>query len=288
VKLSRLLPLFRPRLVLLNGVASLAGYLLFPAALSYTTLAYLFTGVCLLVAAGSALNQVMERDLDAVMERTSNRPLVTGLITGKKAVLIATACMLGGAIMLHQTQGVQPAFPLLNPPHPCAGTPALIGLLALGWYLLFYTPLKRRSCLALLVGAVCGAAPPAIGWAAAGGSLADFRIILLVVILYLWQVPHFWLLQRRYADDYRRGGIPLFELRHHKAASMPLTVWTTAMIAAIVMLPLFGLATTDLIPWVLALTAALSIALFSPNQNRLFPCLNLFPLLVTLLICAGR
>ncbi len=85
--------------------------------------------------------------------------------------------------------------------------PALLGIGALLCYNALYTPLKRRSSLALLPGALCGALPPMIGWTAAGAALQDIRIVLLAALLFLWQIPHFCALAHRHRDDYRRAGL---------------------------------------------------------------------------------
>lgn len=266
--------LFRPRLALLNGVASLGGYLLFPAETAVAEAGALFTGVTLLAAAGSALNQVMERDIDALMERTRNRPLAAGELTVRGAVVIGAISAVAGALLLLYSGGI---------------LPTLAGLLALAWYLAIYTPLKRRTPLALLLGAVSGVAPPVIGWSVAGGSMVDFRILLLAGVLYLWQVPHFWLLQRRYADDYRRAGFPLFTPAGSESGQLLLSlVWIIAMLASAMMLPAFGIVGGNPLAWCAMLCLPLMVTFLKANEGALFACLNLFPLLVTVAVCAGR
>ncbi|MGD0584731.1 MAG: UbiA family prenyltransferase, partial [Oryzomonas sp.] len=132
--ISPLLKLFRPRLALLNGVAALGGYLLYPAAVRIISLAALFFGVALLAAGGSAINQVVERDLDRLMARTSRRPLPQRDLTPLSGTVIGSVAIMGGLMLLAAVGG-----PL----------PPLLGVTALGWYLAVYTPLKRRTSLAL-------------------------------------------------------------------------------------------------------------------------------------------
>ena len=266
--------LFRVRLVLMNGVAAAGGYLLFPSEPATGRLGALCAGVCLLAAAGSAFNQLLERDLDALMLRTRNRPLPTGQLSPAQATLIAAACLAAGVALLLAAGGV---------------VPALLGLAALLWYLAVYTPLKRRTPFALALGGLCGAAPPIIGWCAAGGSPADFRVVLLAGVLYLWQVPHFWLLQRRHAEDYRRAGFPLFHPWQPGEGAAPLCrLWIVAMVAGAMMLPAFGLIGRSAALCCAALCLPLLITACKRHEPALFACLNLFPVLVTLSLCAGR
>jgi protoheme IX farnesyltransferase len=266
--------LFRLRLVLMNGVAALAGYLLFPARPAALPVCALFAGVSLLAASGSALNQVLERDLDALMLRTCNRPLPKGELSVPTVTMIGVCCLLAGTALLYGFGG--PA-------------PALLGVVALLCYLAVYTPLKRITPLALALGALCGALPPVIGWCLAGGTPTDFPVVLLAGIFYLWQVPHFWLLQRRHAEDYRRAGFPLFSPYRTGGGSAPLfLLWIVAMLAGAAMLPAFGLVGRGTAAGCLFVCAPLLFLVCKRREPALFASLNLFPVLVTLALCAGR
>lgn len=273
--ITALCRLFRLRLALANGVAAVGGYLLFPAAAATASLVALFAGVSLLAAAGSALNQVAERDLDRLMPRTQGRPLPRGELTPGKATLIgAGLAAAGGAILFSFGSAL------------CAS----LGGGALLWYLAVYTPLKRRTPLALAAGALCGAVPPLIGWCLAGGTPGDFRVVLLCGIFYLWQVPHFWLLQRRHAEEYRRAGFPLFEPSPGLGGLAAVCrLWIVALLAAALMLPLFGLAGKGAAFGIGAffLCTPLLPAAFGRHERVLFAGLNLFPILITLSLCAG-
>jgi len=269
--ISPLLRLFRLRLALLNGVAALGGYLLHPAAVHAVSLGALVGGVVLLAAGGSAINQVLERDLDRLMVRTSRRPLPRGDLTSFSAAVIGSAAIAGGLALLAAVGGPQPS---------------LLGAGALGWYLAVYTPLKRRTSLALALGAVCGAVPPLIGWCLAGGSVADYRIMLLAGLLYLWQIPHFWLFQRRHAADYHSAGIPLFCPPVRGAGLFWL--WMFALIAAAMLLPAFGIIGQHVALWYVAFPLPLVVISLVRSERLLFPYLNLFPLLVTATLSVGR
>jgi len=146
----------------------------------------------LLVAGGaSALNQVVERANDACMRRTENRPLPSGRLQPVEALAFGVALAVLGEIYL-----------LTTLPTPWAALVALGTLLS---YVLVYTPLKRVTPLNTLVGAVPGALPPLIGWAAVRNSL-DAEAVTLFLIIFLWQVPHFLAIAWIYRDDYARGG----------------------------------------------------------------------------------
>jgi len=254
--------LLRLRLSLMNGIAALGGGLLLPGPRSAATLLAACGGVTLLAMGASALNQVLERRLDSLMNRTMDRPLPRGEMTPPAAVCIGIGVILTGCATLLTVGGA---------------LPVLLGLTCLVWYLGVYTPLKRRTPLALPLGALCGAVPPVIGWCLAGGDPLDFRIILLAGLMYLWQVPHFWLFQQRHAEDYRRAGIPLFRLHPGQFG-----LWIMALAAAAMLLPLFGLAGRQPLVWFALLLLPLAATWLSRSERLRFSCLNLVPLLIAL------
>lgn len=262
--------LFRLKLSILNGIAAIAGYLLFPSTFEVLPALAAGIGVFLLAASGSAANQVMERDLDARMIRTCRRPLPRGDMQPFAALAIAASALCGGLLLLVQGGN---------------WVPPVLGGIALAWYLGVYTPLKRISSLALLAGGLCGAFPPLIGWTLAGGNPADFRVVTLAGLLFLWQVPHFWLFQRRHAEDYRRAGIPIFSTTGKIAGySAFFWLWLGALCVGALLLPIFGIIERPGAVWYLLFP--LPIFFFSTfrSGNLLFPYINSFPLLVTLLL----
>src|SRR5262245_3376993 len=147
-----------------------------------------------LVAGGAAvLNQVYERDTDAMMPRTLARPLPDHRVTPGDATVFGLALSIAGIVLL------------------ALGATLLAALLALATlviYLMIYTPMKRRSPAATLVGAVPGALPPLIGWAAAHGTVTVGGWILFAIV-FSWQIPHFMAIAWMYRDDYRRAGFPM-------------------------------------------------------------------------------
>jgi protoheme IX farnesyltransferase len=262
--IGRLLLLFRIPLSLMNGIAALGGYCLFPGQRSGEFMLAACGGVTLLAMGGAALNQVLERDIDTLMTRTSRRPLPRGEMTLAGAAIVGSGAVLAGCAVLFIAAG-----PL----------PVLLGLAALAWYLMVYTPFKRRTPLALPLGALCGAVPPLIGWCLAGGNPTDFRIITLAGMFFLWQIPHFWLLQKRHADDYRRAGIPLFTIRPGLFG-----LWLLALTATALMLPAFGIIGHYAAYWYGLFLSILLVMARCRSEWSLFSYLNLFPVLVTLIL----
>jgi heme o synthase len=262
--------LFRLRLAILNGVAATGGAVLFPFPAETGLLWMVFSGVALLAAGGSALNQVQERELDLLMIRTRLRPVAQGRMRPAMAALIGTAVVLAGILVVGAAGGI---------------IPALVGAIGILWYLAVYTPLKRRTPYALAAGAVCGALPPVIGWCSAGGSIPDYRIMLLAGLLYLWQIPHFWLFQRRYDADYRAAGFPLLAAAARDTAFPGLFVlWIGALVTATMLLPAFGLISHGSAVWYTLFPLPLIAMTLLRSEKALFSYLNTFPLLVTLVL----
>jgi protoheme IX farnesyltransferase len=268
--ITSLSKLFRPLLALLNGVAALAGACLFPASIRLVPLIAAFCGVTLLAMGGSAFNQLLERDIDALMIRTMQRPLPQGRLSAATALLAGACAMLAGLVLLAATGGT---------------IPSLLGVAALVWYLVVYTPLKRRTTLALPLGALCGAFPPLIGWSLAGGDPTDYRIIILAGLLLIWQIPHFWLLQERHEADYCRAGIPLIGTEAKPVGRNVLfRLWLIAFIAGAMLLPAFGMIGRPAALWYAAFPVPLILLALMRSSRLLFCYLNLFPVLITLVL----
>ncbi|MSN25292.1 MAG: protoheme IX farnesyltransferase [Geobacter sp.] len=266
--------LFRLRLAILNGVAAIGGAVFFPAPAGTVLVLAVFAAVVLLAAGGSALNQVLEHDLDRLMFRTRLRPIPRGFLTPATAAIIGLSVSAAGLVLLFAAAGT---------------APTLLGAAALAWYLAIYTPLKRRTPYALAAGAVCGALPPLIGWCSAGGSMADYRIMLLAGLLYLWQIPHFWLFQRRHAADYRAAGFPLLAVATRSSALPPLFwLWLASLATATTLLPTFGLISrSGAILYLLFPLPLIAMSLFR-SEKILFSYLNAFPLMITVVIIAQK
>lgn len=188
------LALTKPRLNSLVVVSAGVGYYLGGgSAASTAALVHTLAGSALVAGAAAAFNQAAERDIDAAMERTRRRPVAAGRVTPLEARLFA---------------GVLAVLGLLELALGANLTAATVALATLVGYAVVYTPLKRRTPWATLVGAVPGALPPVIGWTAARGA-ATAEAWVLFGIVFLWQMPHFHALSWLYRDDFGRAGLPL-------------------------------------------------------------------------------
>lgn len=188
-----LLELTKPRIVLLVLVTIAAGYVMgSPAAMpALLPLLHTLLGAAMVAGGTNALNQVLERDVDARMRRTMRRPLPSGRLDTRAAALFASLIGIGGIAHLAL---------FVNVPT------ALLSAATLVSYVALYTPLKRRTPLATLVGAVPGALPILGGWAASGAAIGIDALVLFW-ILFLWQLPHFLALSWMYREDYARAGL---------------------------------------------------------------------------------
>ncbi len=237
--------LVRSNVSLMVAAAAVFGYLQARPFLE-VGLAWTAAGTILLAWACSIWNQAQERDVDALLPRTAHRPLPCGRIGVRRAVALGLLCFAGAEACLHAAGG---------PPA------ALAAFAVAGIYNGLYTPLKRISGLALLVGAAAGALPPVLGLLCAGGDVAAPESALLYGVYLLWQVPHFWLRAERDAPAYAAAGLPLppaqFAGPRYRRL---LRLWFHAYAAAVLLLPVFPLLHS---PAARALVALLGMLLFT-------------------------
>jgi protoheme IX farnesyltransferase len=154
----------------------------------------LIAGIFLLSSGAAALNQFTEKESDASMERTRLRPIPASMISPAEAFITSMILLLAGETILFLTGII----------------PAILGALSVFLYNLVYTKLKRVSLISVIPGALVGAIPPVIGFSSAGGVLPGNQIIMFSAFMFLWQLPHFWLILIRYGDDYRKAGFKTF------------------------------------------------------------------------------
>jgi protoheme IX farnesyltransferase len=187
------LELTKPRVAVLVLFTVAAGaFLASGGSVSLLVLAHTLFGTALVAGGASALNQLLERHSDALMRRTRRRPLPAGRLAPVEVLLFGFALGAGGVLYL-----------ALALPTPWA---AAVAGLTFAAYVGVYTPLKRRTSLNTLIGAIPGALPPVIGWAAVRAPL-DLEVAALFLIVFLWQVPHFLAIAWIYRDDYARAGL---------------------------------------------------------------------------------
>jgi protoheme IX farnesyltransferase len=191
--LSDFVALTKPRLNVLVVATSAAGYYLgATGAMNPVVFAATVAGTTLVAGGAAALNQLYERGTDALMRRTRTRPLPDGRVSPAEARTFGALLSAAGLVLL----GLYSTW-----------LASLLALVTLAIYLGVYTPLKRHSPVATLVGAIPGALPPLIGWAAARGLTIGG--VSLFLIVFLWQIPHFMAIAWLYRDDYGAAGFPM-------------------------------------------------------------------------------
>ena len=193
-RLNDFVTLTKPRLNMLVLVTTLAGlYLAAPEGVAFPILLHALVGTALVAGGAAAFNQVWERRTDALMGRTRRRPIPAGRLGATESMWFASVLSAAGLVELAV---------FVN------GLSAVVAAVTLSSYVLAYTPLKRRTSLSTLVGAIPGALPPVIGWAAAAGDIT-LPAIVLFGIVFLWQMPHFLAIAWLYRHEYAAAGIPL-------------------------------------------------------------------------------
>ncbi|MBW2962441.1 heme o synthase [Mesonia aestuariivivens] len=193
--------------------SSVAGYFLGADVVDFVTVLLLAIGGYLMVGASNAFNQVIEKDLDALMNRTKNRPIPAGRMSVTKALIIAILFTVVGVGVLY----------FINP------VTAMFGAVSIVLYVAVYTPLKTRTPLSVFVGAFPGAIPFMLGWVAATNHFS-IEPGTLFMIQFFWQFPHFWALGWWLYDDYERGGFFMLPTgKRDKGTAVQIilyTIWT--------------------------------------------------------------
>jgi len=216
VQLSRVsdfVALTKPEITFLVVFATAVGSIMASASVDPLGLFHAIFATAFVASGAAALNQYLERFYDAKMRRTANRPLPAGRVTSREAVYFGTGLSVAGTLYLALTAN---------------NLTAMIGLIALLSYLFVYTPLKRRTHLCTLIGALPGAAPVLMGWSAAQGTLAP-RAWLLYATLFLWQFPHFLAIAWLYREDYSHAGMFMLP-DEHKSGSAFRQMWVTLLL----------------------------------------------------------
>ena len=214
----------KARLAISVVFSSIAGYFLAAYEIQWVQVLLLAFGGYCMVGASNAYNQVIERDLDALMKRTKNRPIPTGRISVKSAMTMAIVLTLLGVMALY----------VLNP------KTAMFGAISIFLYTSVYTPLKTITPLAVFVGAIPGAIPFMLGWVAATD---DFGIEpgTLFMIQFFWQFPHFWALGWMLDDDYRSGGFKMLPTGKKDTATVLQIIMYTIWMMVVSVIPVFGI-----------------------------------------------
>lgn len=222
--ISEFKTLTKHRLSLSVVFSSVAGYFLGAERFDALILTLLFVGGYAMVGASNAFNQIIEKELDALMNRTKNRPLPSGRMSVNTAWMIAVSLTLLGLTLLY----------LINP------VTAFFGGVSIFIYVAIYTPLKTKTPLSVFVGAFPGAIPFMLGWVATSGSFG-IEPGTLFMIQFFWQFPHFWALGWWLYDDYKNGGFFMLPTGKRDSGTALQIILYTFWTIAISIIPVFGL-----------------------------------------------
>jgi protoheme IX farnesyltransferase len=226
--------LTKMRLATLVVFSAAMAFMTAPGEVDFVKMGWLVLGGFLVTGSANGFNQVMERDLDKLMDRTKSRPLPSIRMGVNEALLV---CIITGVV------GVFILWYYTNL------ASAILGLLAILLYTLVYTPMKRKSPIAVFIGAVPGAIPPLLGWIAATGNI-NTAALLLFAIQFLWQFPHFWAIAWVMDDDYKKAGFNLLPTgKRDKGSAMQTVLYTISLVPVAIM------------PWVFGVSGWLSLIL---------------------------
>jgi protoheme IX farnesyltransferase len=241
------------RLSLSVVFSSLAGYLLGADTVSFCTLLLLAFGGYFMVGASNAYNQIIERDLDALMERTKNRPIPSGSMSVQSAFILATVFTILGITILY----------IINP------QTAMFGAISIFLYTSAYTPLKTKTPLSVFVGAIPGAIPFMLGWVAATD---DFGIEpgTLFMLQFFWQFPHFWAIGWFLHEDYQKAGFNMLPTGKRDKGTAVQTILYTVWTILVSIIPVFGFTGE------LKLTVVGAITVFLIGLGMLYYAIQLF------------
>jgi protoheme IX farnesyltransferase len=232
LRLRSVAKLTKFRIAGLSTLSAATGYVVFSHALN-AGIVTASLGVLFLAMGACAMNQLQDRNIDALMERTRRRPIPSGAVTPGTAFAVAALLVIGGFLLLWLVHNL---------------AAALIGVFAVAWYNGVYTYLKRVWAFAVVPGALIGALPPVIGWTAAGGRPADPRMLALAFFFFIWQVPHFWLLLFAFGTDYEKAGLPsLTQLFSRRQLARLTFIWMLATFVSSLLLSIYGLTYS---PWI--------------------------------------
>lgn len=257
------------------SISALTGYLVYSKDFDSGTLITTL-GVFLLAGGSAALNQYQEHRYDAKMNRTRNRPIPSGRFSSANTLVFSIIISLAGAMILLFGANL---------------TACIIGLITLFWYNGIYTPMKRKTAFAVLAGAFVGAFPPLIGWTAAGGYVFDPVIILIALLLFIWQVPHFILLLLKFGREYEVAGFSsLTSYFSEPQLKKLIFVWILATAFSVMIIPVAGIISSGVIILALLLSSSWLIYSFyilmkkqQFNLRLAFMQINLFLMFVLIL-----
>jgi len=273
-----ILELNKVRITVAVTLTTIAGYILAKGTVDFEMIMPVL-GIFILACGSAAVNHIQDKDKDAIMERTSNRPIPSGELSQSLAWIIAISEIITGSLLIYYGGG----FLAMQ-----------LGILALIWYNGIYTPLKRKTAFAVIPGSVIGSIPPLVGWVAAGGSLADPKAMVLGLFFFMWQVPHFWLLMLKYGEEYKKAGFPSITSKISPQQVKNSTfLWTVATAVSALMVAMSGLISLMIFKIMILLASIWLIVVFSKllkhqakdfNPFYYFMRINYFVLIMILVL----
>jgi heme o synthase len=275
ISIGSLLKLFKFKISFFVGLSVSFSFILEGAIPDLVMFAVSF-GVFLLACGACGLNEIQEQKEDSIMERTKKRPLPNGDLTVKQGLIISVSSLIVGLSILLSGQEYYSL---------------IIGISAVLWYNVVYTPLKRKTSLAIIPGAFVGVAGPMIGWLAAGGDLFDFRLLVLCLFFYIWQIPHFILLMVSNEKDYLKAGFPVItRILTKSSLNRIIHIWVFAMVISCLLIPYingFGSRFTLLFIFLLGIILLWRMNRISFAKPAIIE-LNLYVLLVSILLSLDK
>lgn len=281
-KLKDWLELAKLKIMIPVSLTGFTGYFAYDSHFSPKAF-FITSGILLMAVSASVLNQIQEIAIDSKMNRTCNRPLPAHRITIKNATLLVLCTFVAGTTIIYYTGNL---------------AAMVIGLVTIIWYNVIYTNLKRITAFAVVPGAVTGALPPLIGWVAAGGGLWEKPIIFIEFLLFIGQIPHFWLLILRYGEEYKQAGIPSLTDIFNRVQIKRLTFsWVVSSVVAGLFLCCFEIIQSPVINFILIAFSIYIIWEFTDlirnrpdtnNLKRYSIVLDAYFLLILLLIISDR
>jgi len=223
--LKEYLVLTKPGIVSLVLITTLGGmYLGSRGELNPELVFWTLLGTGLAAAGSAVLNMVIDKDIDKLMVRTAERPLPKGTVDPIKAFIFGISLQVISLVIMLAFVGVLPAL--------------LVAIASFSYVILYSLLLKRKSPVATEIGGISGALPPVIGYVAASGNV-DINAIALFLLMFMWQPPHFWVLALKYADDYKRAGIPTLPVARGVFITKLKTLLYTASLFPVSLIPYF-------------------------------------------------
>ena len=277
-----ILELSKVRITFAVAFTTLAGYVLAKGTIDKGVI-FPVLGIFFLACGSSVINHIQERKFDIRMKRTSGRPIPSGKISVEGSLMIALIELITGSVLLYLFPGIQAL---------------ILGIIALFWYNIIYTKLKKITVHAVIPGSVIGAIPPLVGWVSAGESLLNANAFIIALFFFVWQVPHFYLLAYKYAEDYTSAGFPSITKKYSSFQIRRIIFyWVTLTAVTAMFLPMFEVTTSYITLFAIGiLSFRLVYQFIKPIMNqkleykpgKYFMKINYYVLTVVILIVFDR